>query len=225
MVLAGMCAAVGSVCVSEYIFTGMGILRTTLAVVLLAAGLCSAFSVTRYLPSPSMTVEEVFATVPVPDNLMSDAEVAALPPVEDFDSTFIYKELIVEEHKKGDVSAVPMIVLGGMDVLFLLGFLAANEALDDDKDKSAGDAVGGVLLYLLCVPGLVVATPIFIYATFKVVRGAWHRHKRDEYYRSYDAYVRRRTRAQSEETLAQVFVAPSLDVVNEGAGVNVLVAF
>lgn len=196
-----------------------------MAVVLLAAGLCSAFSLTRYLPSRSMTVEEVFATVPVPGGLLTDAEVDALPPVEDFDSTFIYKELIVEEHKKGDVSAVPMIALGGLDVLFLLGYLAADGALNNDKDKSAGDVIGGLMLYLLCVPGLVITTPIFIYATIKVAGGAWHRHKRDEYYRSYDAYVRRRSRAQSEQTLAQVLVAPSLDVVNGGAGVNVLVTF
>ena len=172
-----------------------------------------------------MTVEEVFATVPVPGGLLTDAEVDALPPVEDFDSTFIYKELIVEEHKKGDVSAVPMIALGGLDVLFLLGYLAADGALNNDKDKSAGDVIGGLMLYLLCVPGLVITTPIFIYATIKVAGGAWHRHKRDEYYRSYDAYVRRRSRAQSEQTLAQVHVAPSLDVVNGGAGVNVLVTF
>ena len=75
------------------------------------------------------------------------------------------------------------------------------------------------------IPILVILTPIFIYATIKVVRGAWHRNKRDEYYRSYDAYVRRRSRARSEETLAQVFVVPSLNVANGGAGLNMLVTF
>jgi hypothetical protein len=203
----------------------MGILGKAFTVVLLAVGLCSAFSLTRFLPSRSMTVDEVFATVPVPSDLMSEAEIDALPPVDDFDSTSIYKELIVEEHKKGDVSAVPMILLGVTDVLFLLGFFGADAVLNNDKDKSAGDVIGGLMLYFLCVPGLVVTTPIFIYATIKVACGAWHRHKRDEYYRSYDAYVRRRSRAQREQTLAQVIVVPSLDVVNGGAGVNVLVAF
>ena len=203
----------------------MGILRTTLAVVLLAAGLCSALSLTRFLPSRTMTVDEVFATVPVPSGLMSDAEVDALPPLDEFDSTYIYKELIVEEHKKGDVSAIPMILLGVLDGLCLLGYFGADALLNNDKDKDAGEVIGGLMLYLICVPGLVVITPFFVYATFKVVSGAWHRHKRDDYYRSYDAYVRRRSRARSDQTLAQVFVAPSLDVVNGGAGVNVLVTF
>ena len=200
-------------------------LKVTLVLVLLAAGLSSAVGLMRFIPKPSMTVEEVFKTVPVPSGLMSDAEVDALPPVGEIDSTYIYKELIVEEHKKGDVSVVPAILLGALDGLFLLGYLAADGALNNDKDKSAGDVIGGLFLYLMCVPGLIVTTPFFVYAVFKVGSGAWHRHKRDEYYRSYDAYVRRRSRAQSEQTLAQVFVTPSLDVVNGGAGVNVLVAF
>ena len=203
----------------------MRILKTTLVTVLLAVGLCSAFSLTRFLPSSSMSVDEVFATVPVPGNLMSDAEIDALPAVDEFDSTYIYKELIVEEHKKGDVSAFPMVASGLVDLLFLLGYFAADEALDNDKDKSAGDVIGGLALYFLCVPGLVILTPIFIYATIKVVRGAWHRNKRDEYYRSYDAYVRRRSRARSEETLTQVIVVPSLNVANGGAGLNMLVTF
>lgn len=203
----------------------MGILGKTLAVMLLAAGLSSAVGLSRFLPSPSMTVDEVFASVPVPGNLMTEAEVAALPPVDEFDSTYIYKELIIEEHEKGDVSAVPMVVLGVVDALFLLGYLAADDALDNDKDKSAGDVIGGIMLYLLCVPGMIVTTPFFVYATYRVVRGAWHRHKRDDYYRSYDAYVRRRSNARWEKPLAQVFVAPSLDLVNGGAGVNMLVLF
>ena len=145
-----------------------------------------------------------------------------------YDSSQIYKKLIVEENERADVSVFPSIVLGTMDAIWLFFLFAAVAAEEDDPGSVAegvGKAFSVPLLYLMGVTGLVVTTPFFIYQVYKVSTRGLHARRRDDYYRSYVAYEKRRARSKWGPPRAEVYVAPIIDVANVGAGVNVLVAF
>jgi len=209
----------------------MGILSRTFAVVLLFMGLSSAqlLSLLLFL-IPEKTVDEKFLEVKPPADTLTDAQISEMPPVNlAIDSTAIYKKLIVEENEKADVSAFGAIALGTMDAFWVFVTVLGTAMIAEDDSKSASEtvvgAIGGRAFLLMGVVGLVVTTPFFIYEVYKVSRRSWHARQRDDYYRSYDAYVKRRYRTRFDQTLAQVLVAPSLDVVNGGAGMNVLVVF
>ena len=209
----------------------MGILSRTFAVVLLFMGLSSAqlLSLLLFL-IPEKTVDEKFLEVKPPADTLTDAQVMEMPPVNlAYDSTAIYKKLIVEENEKAEVSAFGAIALGTMDAFWVFVTVLGTAMIAEDDSKSTSEtvvgAIGGRAFLLMGVVGLVITTPFFVYEVYKVSSRGWHARQRDEYYRSYDAYVKRRSRAQSGQSLAQVFVAPSLDFANGSAGLNMLVMF
>ena len=210
---------------------GMGILGKALAAVLLAVGVSSAqlLSLILFL-IPEKTLDEKFHEVQPPADTLTDAQIEAMPWVDlmAYDSTQTYKELIVEENERADVSVFPSIVLGTMDALWLLCLFAAVAAEDDEPGSVAegvGKAFSVPLLYIMGVTGLVVTTPFFVYQVYKVSTRGLHARRRDDYYRSYVAYEKRRARSKWGPPRAEVYVAPIIDVANVGAGVNVLVTF
>ena len=98
----------------------MGILSRTFAVVLLFMGLSSAqlLSLLLFL-IPEKTVDEKFLEVKPPADTLTDAQIMEMPPVNlAYDSTAIYKKLIVEENEKAEVSAFGAIALGTMDAFW-----------------------------------------------------------------------------------------------------------
>lgn len=208
----------------------MGFLGKALAFVLFAAGVSSAqlLSLLLFL-IPEKTLDEKFEDVRPPADTLTDAQIEAMPLVDlAYDSSQIYKKLIVEENERADVSVFPSIVLGTMDAIWLFFLFAAVAAEEDDPGSVAegvGKAFSVPLLYLMGVTGLVVTTPFFIYQVYKVSTRGLHARRRDDYYRSYVAYEKRRARSKWGPPRAEVYVAPIIDVANVGAGVNVLVAF
>ena len=208
----------------------MGFLGKALAFVLFAAGVSSAqlLSLLLFL-IPEKTLDEKFEDVRPPADTLTDAQIEAMPLVDlAYDSSQIYKKLIVEENERADVSVFPSIVLGTMDAIWLFFLFAAVAAEEDDPGSVAegvGKAFSVPLLYLMGVTGLVVTTPFFIYQVYKVSTCGLHARRRDDYYRSYVAYEKRRARSKWGPPRAEVYVAPIIDVANVGAGVNVLVTF
>ncbi|WP_144063708.1 hypothetical protein [Fibrobacter sp. UWR2] len=208
----------------------MGFLGKALAFVLFAAGVSSAqlLSLLLFL-IPEKTLDEKFEDVRPPADTLTDAQIEAMPLVDlAYDSSQIYKKLIVEENERADVSVFPSIVLGTMDAIWLFFLFAAVAAEEDDPGSVAegvGKAFSVPLLYLMGVTGLVVTTPFFIYQVYKVSTRGLHARRRDDYYRSYVAYEKRRARSKWGPPRAEVYVAPIIDVANVGAGVNVLVTF
>ncbi|OWV02034.1 hypothetical protein B7994_02140 [Fibrobacter sp. UWR2] len=201
-----------------------------MAFVLFAAGVSSAqlLSLLLFL-IPEKTLDEKFEDVRPPADTLTDAQIEAMPLVDlAYDSSQIYKKLIVEENERADVSVFPSIVLGTMDAIWLFFLFAAVAAEEDDPGSVAegvGKAFSVPLLYLMGVTGLVVTTPFFIYQVYKVSTRGLHARRRDDYYRSYVAYEKRRARSKWGPPRAEVYVAPIIDVANVGAGVNVLVTF
>lgn len=208
----------------------MGFLGKALAFVLFAAGVSSAqlLSLLLFL-IPEKTLDEKFEDVRPPADTLTDAQIEAMPLVDlAYDSSQIYKKLIVEENERADVSVFPSIVLGTMDAIWLFFLFAAVAAEEDDPGSVAegvGKAFSVPLLYLMGVTGLVVTTPFFIYQVYKVSTRGLHARRRDDYYRSYVAYEKRRARSKWGPPRAEVYVAPIIDVADVGAGVNVLVTF
>ena len=208
----------------------MGFLGKALAFVLFAAGVSSAqlLSLLLFL-IPEKTLDEKFEDVRPPADTLTDAQIEAMPLVDlAYDSSQIYKKLIVEENERADVSVFPSIVLGTMDAIWLFFLFAAVAAEEDDPGSVAegvGKAFSVPLLYLMGVTGLVVTTPFFIYQVYKVSTRGLHARRRDDYYRSYVAYEKRRARSKWGPPRAEVYVAPIIDVANVGAGVNVFVTF
>ena len=208
----------------------MGFLGKALAFVLFAAGVSSAqlLSLLLFL-IPEKTLDEKFEDVRPPADTLTDAQIEAMPLVDlAYDSSQIYKKLIVEENERADVSVFPSIVLGTMDAIWLFFLFAAVAAEEDDPGSVAegvGKAFSVPLLYLMGVTGLVVTTPFFIYQVYKVSTRGLHARRRDDYYRSYVAYEKRRARSKWGPPRAEVYVAPIIDVANVGAGVKVLVTF
>ena len=208
----------------------MGFLGKALAFVLFAAGVSSAqlLSLLLFL-IPEKTLDEKFEDVRPPADTLTDAQIEAMPLVDlAYDSSQIYKKLIVEENERADVSVFPSIVLGTMDAIWLFFLFAAVAAEEDDPGSVAegvGKAFSVPLLYLMGVTGLVVTTPFSIYQVYKVSTRGLHARRRDDYYRSYVAYEKRRARSKWGPPRAEVYVAPIIDVANVGAGVKVLVTF
>jgi len=214
----------------------MGILGKTIAVVLLAMGLSSAqllfgLRLVKAVIDDAPSLEDRFSQVPPNLDTLTAEELSGLPAVDlSFDSTQAYMQLIVDEHEKTKVGSniLGSVVLGTMDAFWLVLLFAGIEA-EEDQPENGGEAVAKAfsvpILYILGITGLVVTTPFLVYNVYRVATRGRHVRQRDEYYRSYNAYVKRRAEARWNQSLVKVYVAPSFDVASSAAGVNVLVQF
>ena len=147
----------------------------------------------------------------------------------EIDSVDFYNNLIAQESAESNYGAnvAGAFIGGGLTITGLICFIgAATTDVKTDKSKSSAEQIGeavavgaaGAFLMLTGVTFTLIGLPLFIYNINKYSKHKGHAENRDAYQRSLDRYL------ENKHSM-RLMVAPAVNLLSAGGGINAVLQF